>query len=101
MIRGSCLCGDVAWESSEPALFLGHCHCSMCRKSHGTPFGSVISVPAKGFRFSSGGQAEITAYASSAEIERCFCKRCGRAAACPARCGRPSPWRSPCTVWGW
>jgi hypothetical protein len=77
MIRGSCLCKDVTWESAEPALFIGHCHCSMCRKSHGTPFGTVVAVPAAGFRFSSGEPAKITGYASSPEQERAFCKRCG------------------------
>jgi hypothetical protein len=34
-IRGSCLCGAVSYEITGSLGRTGHCHCSMCRKSHG------------------------------------------------------------------
>ena len=38
MIRGSCLCGDVAFCVDGPLELRSHCHCSMCRKTHGSAF---------------------------------------------------------------
>ena len=50
-IRGSCLCGEVAWEISEPPESITHCHCSRCRKSHGAAFGTYMRSRAETFRF--------------------------------------------------
>ena len=36
MLTGSCLCADIAFEIDGPVDIVGHCHCSMCRKFHGT-----------------------------------------------------------------
>ena len=36
MLTGSCLCGDIAFEIDGPVDTAGHCHCSMCRKFHGS-----------------------------------------------------------------
>ena len=36
--RGSCLCGEVAYEVEGALEHTHHCHCTYCRKSHGTPF---------------------------------------------------------------
>jgi hypothetical protein len=51
MAAGSCLCGAVAWECSAPFLELWHCHCSLCRKAHGTAFGTNALTSASGFRW--------------------------------------------------
>ena len=50
MPTGSCLCGDVAFEITGPVEQMGHCHCSMCRKFHGSAF-ATFGVVAPG-RFS-------------------------------------------------
>ncbi|MGH8189559.1 MAG: GFA family protein, partial [Steroidobacteraceae bacterium] len=42
MPTGSCLCGVVRWEVSAPYQWMGHCHCSMCRKHHGSLFASNV-----------------------------------------------------------
>lgn len=76
MVRGSCLCGDVAWESDGPFELMSHCHCSMCRKSHGAAFGTYVAVPAAGFRFSRG-ESGVAHYESSPGLMRAFCPRCG------------------------
>ena len=44
MIRGSCLCGDVAWQVDGPVELMSHCHCSRCRKSHGAAFATALST---------------------------------------------------------
>jgi hypothetical protein len=37
MVRGSCLCGDVAWEASDPFELMSHCRCSMGRIREALP----------------------------------------------------------------
>ena len=39
-VHGRCLCGDVVFEADAPFEFMGHCHCSMCRKHHGAAKGN-------------------------------------------------------------
>jgi hypothetical protein len=32
---GSCLCGSVHFEVTEPFVYVGHCHCTNCKKISG------------------------------------------------------------------
>ncbi len=75
-LTGSCLCGDVAFEVDGPIQPLSHCHCSMCRKSHGAAFASFGSAAKSGFRWLRGLE-RIRLYESSAGGGRPFCSRCG------------------------
>lgn len=75
-MRGSCLCGSVAWEGSGPGELVHHCHCGICRKISGMPFTTVGGYPAADFRFVRGTD-RIRAYRSSPRSERCFCGSCG------------------------
>jgi len=74
MPNGSCLCGAVTYAVEEPLENLVHCHCSMCRKVHGTPFGSYVR--SKNVSFKSGAGC-IARYESSPGFFRCFCDKCG------------------------
>ena len=47
MVRGRCLCGDVAFEVSADIGMVTHCHCSMCRKFHGSAFATHGAVTAR------------------------------------------------------
>ena len=76
MIHGRCLCGAVRYEIDGPITNLLHCHCSMCRKHHGTPFATWAAAPLAGFRFTAG-EDSIERYASSASFHRSFCRICG------------------------
>lgn len=76
MIRGSCLCGQVRYHLSNRPQFINHCHCAMCRKVHGTAFGSFLHADANGFRWLAG-EALVQTYASSPGNTRAFCKVCG------------------------
>ena len=76
MARSSCLCGAVAWEVAGPFASMTHCHCSMCRKFHGTAFGTYLAAPAGGFRWLRGEEG-VARYPSSPGFERPFCSRCG------------------------
>jgi len=76
MVRGSCLCGDVAWEIDAELKQSHACHCTICRKLHGTAYGAYAVVVAEGFRFSRGGEHKQS-YPSTATGHRWFCPRCG------------------------
>lgn len=78
-MHGRCLCGEVRYEIEGPFGALSHCHCSMCRKHHGTPFASIVSVPLSGFHWISGEQS-VSIYRSSPYGQRAFCRKCGSVA---------------------
>ena len=75
-ITGSCLCGAVSYEITGSFKFMGNCHCSMCRKSHGAAFATWGIIDPDQFRWTSGKEF-VQAYESSAGRQRCFCKKCG------------------------
>jgi hypothetical protein len=76
MVRGSCLCGGIAWEVDGPLELMGHCHCSMCRKAHGAAFETGASTTADKFRWVRGEEL-IRLYESHPGSHRAFCSRCG------------------------
>ena len=76
MTTGSCLCGTVRFEITGPARWMTHCHCSMCRKHHGSLFGTTVGVDRANFRWLQGEEA-IVRYRSSDAFQRPFCKHCG------------------------
>jgi hypothetical protein len=75
-LSGSCLCGDVAFEVTTSVEPVCHCHCSICRKSHGAAFVSYVSAAQRAFAWSRG-EARIRHYRSSPNVSRAFCPRCG------------------------
>jgi hypothetical protein len=75
MHHGRCLCGDVRFTAEAELPQLTHCHCSRCRKAHGTPFVTWGFVAKDGFR-ATGGE-HVVRYQSSSEYARSFCGRCG------------------------
>ncbi|MFQ5515204.1 MAG: GFA family protein [Myxococcota bacterium] len=75
-MQGRCLCGDVIWQSKGPLELTSHCHCSLCRKSHGAPFATLALTPLEGFRWLRGREG-LCSYESSPGLRRPFCGRCG------------------------
>ncbi len=75
-MQGGCLCGNVVYEVGAPFDFLASCHCSMCRKHHGTAFMSWLGAGAAGFRVVRGAE-RISRYESSPGFQRAFCRDCG------------------------
>lgn len=76
MIKGSCLCGRIAYEVSGPLTNALNCHCTMCRKSHGAAFRSRATVQVKDFAWTRG-ENHVTWYCSSPGSYRGFCEACG------------------------
>jgi hypothetical protein len=75
-MRGSCLCGGIAWESDGPLVWNSHCHCSRCRKATGAAFATFASADARNFRWLRG-QDLVSLYPSAPGSERPFCSVCG------------------------
>lgn len=76
MLTGSCLCGRIRYEVAGELGPIGHCHCSICRKSHAAPFGTHASVRSEDFRWV-GGEELVASYESSPGRFRRFCRNCG------------------------
>lgn len=76
MIKGSCLCGRVAYEIAGPLTDVVNCHCGMCRKAHGAAFRTRATVHAADFKWTRG-ENHITWYCSSPGNYRGFCEACG------------------------
>ena len=43
-LRGSCLCGEIAYSIHPPFSKFAHCHCERCRKSTGAAHASNIYI---------------------------------------------------------
>jgi len=76
VLTGSCLCKGVAYEVDAVPGAIVHCHCETCRKTHGSAFSSVSSVPRDKFRWTRGKEL-LSSYESSSGKFRHFCSRCG------------------------
>ena len=73
--HGACYCGQLQFEYDGPSLWCAHCHCTMCRRSHGAPFVTWVGVDEKKFRLSK--DSTLRWFESSADAKRGFCERCG------------------------
>ena len=73
---GGCFCGAVRYRAAMPALWVAHCHCSMCRRAQGAAFVTWVGIAKDGFDFLSGSEA-LEHYHSSLSAIRSFCRRCG------------------------
>ena len=79
MAHGTCLCGTLEYEITEPFNFMAHCHCSRCRRHHGAPFATWVGAPLSGFKWHSG-EDNVGEYRSEGSGTRRFCKTCGSVA---------------------
>ena len=77
-VKGSCLCGAVAYEYRGEPVRAHNCHCKRCRKIRGTPFAANLFVPVEAFRFTRG-ESEVRSYKlpEAARFTHAFCGICG------------------------
>lgn len=74
MMRGSCLCGGVAFEADPPFREVVACHCTQCRKTSGH-YWAAASVPHDRFRLTE--ERGLAWFRSSPSALRGFCRDCG------------------------
>jgi hypothetical protein len=78
--EGSCLCGEVAFEATGPAMFMQSCHCTRCRRARSAAHATNIFYKASQFRWLRG--EELIAEYKVPEAQRytvSFCRKCGSA----------------------
>ena len=75
-LRASCLCQGVAFVINGPVKDLLYCHCSMCRKIHGSAFRARGRVRTQDISWVKG-EGLVKFYESSPGEHRGFCSVCG------------------------
>lgn len=74
--QASCLCGSVRWEITAEPYYAFNCHCKLCRKAHGSAFGTYWFVKPDQLNWLSDTRS-IVHYRSSHLLVRAFCGTCG------------------------
>jgi hypothetical protein len=71
---GGCQCGAVRFRVDASPLRASVCHCRMCQKATGSPFGAYATFPADAVIWTRG---QRQSFRSSEAIARGFCGHCG------------------------
>ena len=74
-IYGRCECGTVRYRVDAPAEELYHCHCSRCRRLHGTLFATYAYINRANLVVVSGAESLATYQSPLADWH--FCGQCG------------------------
>jgi len=74
--KASCLCGSVTWKITTELFQASNCRCMLCRKAHGSAFGTYWFMHPVEFRWT-GATDTIAHYRSSHLLTRSFCGACG------------------------
>jgi len=78
VLRGSCLCGAVAYEVREPFRAVYNCHCSRCRKARAAAHTTNGFTSFGGVRLVRGADALVTYRLPAARFfAQTFCGACG------------------------
>jgi len=75
-IKGSCHCGSVNWECDPPIKTVVKCHCSMCRKLHGSDHSTYVVVQKEQFSLTKG-KGLVISYQATEKSYKNFCSICG------------------------
>ena len=73
-ITGGCFCGAIRYQSTDPPVRVGMCHCRMCQRWFGAAACMGVFFESDSFRFTKG---EPKIFMTSAILERRFCENCG------------------------
>jgi len=76
-IHGSCLCGGVRFEITQPFLRANLCHCSRCRKHSGAAASAQGRVPQEAFTLISGHKLIEVYRPPEGGMAKAFCRTCG------------------------
>lgn len=74
--RGSCLCGGVAFEVTEPFVRVSQCHCTTCKRISGGVGTVTGRVPTDAVRITRGRDL-IRSYQPAEGTAKSFCGVCG------------------------
>jgi hypothetical protein len=74
--RGSCLCGGVTFDVTEPFSRVSLCHCATCKAISGGPGSATGRVPTGAVNVLTGREL-ITTYQPGEGLAKSFCSVCG------------------------
>jgi hypothetical protein len=74
---GSCGCGRVRFELSEPAKLAGYCHCTRCQKRTGVAASAQARIDGLSVRMLAGEELISGWRHPDGGAEKCFCSVCG------------------------
>lgn len=78
VLRGSCLCGEVAYAVHGPVTGLRHCHCGRCRRGRAAAFATNLFAGADALHFLHGEDALASFKVPDAKFfTQAFCTTCG------------------------
>lgn len=75
-MEGKCLCEKVSYKISGELGPIFNCHCSKCRRWHGSAFRTRASI-AKSQLVWISGEDNLSSYKSSDNVTKYFCRTCG------------------------
>jgi len=75
MANGKCLCGAIEFEVELIPEKTFNCHCSRCRRSHGSAFATQVFAKGDTFKFIKG-EDKISEFKDRPGV-RAFCSECG------------------------
>lgn len=75
-LKGSCLCGGVKFEVTEPFLTVTHCHCTNCKKLSGGTGTANGRARTDAIRVLDGRDL-LRSYQPQEGTAKTFCSRCG------------------------
>ena len=80
-LRGSCLCGGIAYEVTVPFTRVHNCHCSRCRRARAAAHTTNGFTSIDGVRFVRGEDLAVTWRLPGARFfAHAFCRTCGSGA---------------------
>ena len=71
---GGCLCGDIRFQVTKDPIWVGHCHCTLCRRQTGTAFTTGVDFAIEAFEWTKG---KPDHYRDAMGVDRSFCASCG------------------------
>ncbi len=77
VVDGGCLCGDIRYKLTGPALFVSQCCCKDCQKATGTGHTTIVGIHNSQLAVTGTPATYTNAGDSGGSVTRHFCGRCG------------------------
>ena len=74
-VEGGCFCSAVRFSIDLPSKWCAHCHCTMCRRTHGAGYVTWVGLDSRHFHLLQ--EDQLQWYESSPGARRGFCRTCG------------------------
>jgi hypothetical protein len=76
-LTGSCACGAVGFEVTQPFVTAGYCHCKRCQRRSGALWSFNAQVPVEGFAIVRGAESVRVWNPPDDGLPKAFCGECG------------------------